>query len=90
MCHKTNHIFLLVSSIGLISSPLVQFFSALIWDIKKFKFDQEMAIARMAILAIFRHYCNYGHGNFQYKHGIDWYPLKVDSKTKLVVKRVAR
>ena len=25
---------LLVSSIGLISSPLVQFFSALLWDIK--------------------------------------------------------
>ena len=48
-----------------------------------------MAMARMAILAIFGHYGHYGYGNFQYKHGIDWYPLNVDSKTKLVVKIVA-
>ena len=49
-----------------------------------------MAMARMAILAIFGHYGHYGYGNFQYKHGLDLYPLKVDSKSYLVVKRVAQ
>ncbi len=40
-----------------------------------------MAMARMAILAIFGHYGHYGYGNFQYNHGSDLYPLKVDSKS---------
>jgi len=39
-------------------------------------FELEMAMARKAIKTIFGHYGYYGHGSFQYKHGIDWYPLK--------------
>ena len=34
LCHKTNHNFLLVSPIELISSPLFQFLSDILWDIK--------------------------------------------------------
>ena len=50
-------------------------------------FDLKMAIAVTAIMAIFGHY---GHGHFQYKHDIDWHPLKEHSKTKSVVKRSAQ
>ena len=50
-------------------------------------FDLKMAIAITAIMAIFGHFGHYGHGHFQYKHDIDWYPLKEHSKTKSSVKR---
>ena len=53
-------------------------------------FDLKMAIAIMTIMAIFGHFGHYGHGHFQYKHDIDWYPLKEHSKTKSVVKRSAQ
>ena len=43
-------------------------------------------MARMAILAIFGHYGDYGHGNFQYKHGIDWSLPRELSKTKSVIR----
>ena len=51
-------------------------------------FDFKMAMAIMAIRAIFGHYGHDGCGYVQYKHGIDWYSLKEHKKTKLGVKRI--
>ena len=52
MCHKTNHIFIHVSPIELISSPLVQFLSALLWDIKHCDVCFDNGDGKMAHIAI--------------------------------------
>ena len=53
-------------------------------------FDVQMAIAKMAIRAIFGHYGHDGYGHVQCKHGIYWYSLQEHSKTKSGVKRSAQ
>ena len=47
-------------------------------------FELKVTMAINTRRAISGQYGYYGHGHFQYKHDIDWYPLKEHSKTKSV------